>query len=109
MNQQLEKDIQELNALSLVSYLSILGYKPEHTGHDSTLYRMYLDHTELLNVLVDHQTNTFIDIANNRKGGLVDFVCLQFGITPIELCSDIMPYRIDILMRQHSVEQAAVA
>jgi hypothetical protein len=100
MNQSLEKDIKGLNELSLVRYLSILGYQPEHTEPDCSLYRMYLDDSDLLNILIDHEANEFIDIAGKRKGTLVDFACLLFGITPIELCSNIMPYRIDLLMRE---------
>jgi len=105
MNQTLQKDIKALNELSLVRYLTILGYTPVHSGDDSTLYRMYLDQKDLQDMLIDHEANEFIDIAGNRKGNLVDFACLLFGITPEELCSNIMPYRIDLLMRQHTPQE----
>jgi hypothetical protein len=99
MKSKVFKDIKELNQLSLVRYLSILGYKPTHSGHDCTLYRMYLDDVKSLNILIDHKTNEFTDIGNRQKGTLVDFACLLFGITSIELCNNIMLYGIDRLMQ----------
>ena len=98
MNNKLFNDVQQINDLNLVSYFKILGFKPiaEHDG--STDYAILLDSPEPTILTVDHQTNRFHDKTNNRGGTLVDFACLLFECTSVELCSNLMPYRIDRLM-----------
>lgn len=102
------KDIEALNQLSLVSYLSILGYTPLARHPHATVYRVYFDgepHSTI--ITVDHQSNRFHDPIQNIEGTLVDFACSLFGRTSIEILSNVMLYRIDLLMRQHSSSQMA--
>ena len=104
METQLSEDIEVLNSLSLVSYLNILGFTPIAEGPNSTNYQVHID--EFLTLTIDHATNRFHDKANNRQGSLVDFACILFEITPVELINNISPYRIDELMKE-SIRQAA--
>jgi len=98
MNNKLFHEIKKLNELNLVSYFRILGFKPvaEHEG--ATDYAVLLDNTDPTILTIDHQTNRFQDKIHNRGGTLVDFACLLFECTSVELCSNIMPYKIDRLM-----------
>lgn len=101
MNQTFSKSISDLNELSLISYLDILGFKPVVTRPGSTDYQIQLDCAGPVTLTIDHQTNTFTDRANNRQGSLVDFTCLLFECTPKELLSNVAIYRIDQLMTLH--------
>lgn len=108
MNARLFKDISMLNQLNLVQYLRILGYKPIAQHSDSTDYHVLLDHVEPTILTVDHRTNRFSVPANNWHGNLADFACLLFDCTSIELCSNIVLYRIDMLMSQSSSTKTAL-
>ena len=108
MNARLFKDISMLNQLSLVQYLDILGYKPIAQHADTTDYHVLLDHVEPVTLTIDHLTNRFTVPVNNRQGTLVDFACLLFDCTSIELCSNIVLYRLDMLMSQSSSTKTAL-
>jgi hypothetical protein len=99
MNSKLFNDIKTLNELNLVSYFNILGFKPVAEHPHSTDYQVLLDDIDPTTLTVDHRTNRFQDKANNRGGTLVDFACLLFQCTSIELCSNLMPYQLDRLLQ----------
>ncbi len=96
MNQHVRLD--NLNELSLIDYLRILGFEPIAFHPGSTDYVSPFNHKEPQILSVNHKDNRFTAPGTHQKGTLVEFACLLYGCTPSELCNNIVPYKIDRLM-----------
>ena len=98
MKKNAQQIIDELNNLSIVSYLKILGYSPAAESDKSTSFQVYPDLPDTATITVEHDSNTFFDRKTSRTGKLVDLACHIFQIKPGELIRNIANYRIDLLM-----------
>ncbi len=56
---------------------------------------------------VNHDSNSFTDPANRKKGHLVDFICAWWGVSPREIFRDIVPYRLYLLYHETENEKSA--
>jgi len=98
MKKNAQQIIDELNNLSIVSYLKVLGYSPAAESDNSTSFQVYSDQPAPATITVVHDSNTFLDTKTSRTGKLVDLACHIFQIRPGELIRNIANYRIDLLM-----------
>ena len=91
MKKQLKKNIASLNELPITEYMKAMGYPVIEQRPDSTDYGIIL-YNEDRTITVDYQANRFNDEADQVSGDLVNLVCLLFGVTPKDVCADIMPW-----------------
>ena len=102
MNQNEKTSTAELNRLSLVKYLKILGYQPISELENETTFEVNLHHPTPSAIVIDHKTNRFLERKTGRKGALVDLACYIFENKPRGIIRNIVPYRIDLLMKKES-------
>lgn len=105
MKKNAQQIIDELNNLSIVSYLKILGFTPAAESNSSTSFLVYPAQPGTVTIIVEHDSNTFLDTKSSRTGKLVDLTCHIFQIKPRELIRNIANYRIDLLMTR-TISQA---
>jgi len=106
MKKNLKKDIALINKHSFPRYMEILQMPVKENRPGCTDYEVMIHNVDHI-VTVHHQCNCFSSQTLDREGTIVDFACLLFGLNPEELCSNIVPYGIDRLMRTNHVTETA--
>ena len=99
--------VKYFNQLSLIQYLQILGCTPTDSRPDATDFYTPLGTDAKAILTVHHDSNTFSDSVNHRRGHLVDLIIQLYGATPKEIMQDIMPFRLDILMQLTEPDKTA--
>ena len=99
--------VKYFNDLNLVQYLQILGFTPTDSRPDATDFYTPFGTDAKAILTVHHDSNTFSDSVNHRRGHLVDLIIQLYGATPKEIMQDIMPFRLDILMQQPESDKTA--
>lgn len=97
MKKNLKQDIALINKHSFPRYMEILGMPIKERRPGCTDYEVMIHNVDHI-VTIHHASNCFSSKTLDQEGTITDFACLLFGITPAELCSNIVPYGIDRLM-----------
>jgi hypothetical protein len=74
-------ELTKAREVSMVSYLSELGYKPEHTGPARAKYISPLRPETAASFVVNKKTNKWFDYGTRAHGDLIDFVQAYEGVT----------------------------
>ena len=75
MKKTIPQRIEALNAHRLTTYFAILGLEPIAIRKNATDYISPLGKNRAAILTVDHDSNSFTDPTNRKKGHLVDFIC----------------------------------
>jgi hypothetical protein len=107
MKKTIPQRIEALNAHRLTTYFAILGLEPIAIREHATDYISPLGKNRAAVLTVDHDSNSFTDRTNRKKGHLVDFICAWWQVTPKEIFRDIVPYQLYLLYHETENEKAA--
>lgn len=107
MKKALSKRIEALNTHRLTTYFDILGLEPIAIRENATDYISPLGKNKTGILTVNHDSNSFTDPTNRKKGHLVDFICAWWEVTPREIFRDVVPYRLYLLYHETENEKAA--
>jgi hypothetical protein len=107
MKKTISQQIEALNAHRLTTYFALLGLEPIAIRDNATNYISPFGKGGAAILTVDHDSNSFTDPINRKKGHLVGFICAWWGVTPKEIFRNIVPYRLYLLYHKTEKEKAA--